>query len=75
MPRISVGELHVDHIDHTSGSFYGQNLSCNWRHSQSVNEGFGAVTGERNTVHCDLLVIGDQDILDTFMNDSGQENK
>ncbi|MFB5192626.1 hypothetical protein [Alicyclobacillus fastidiosus] len=75
MPRISVGELYVDSIDSTSGWFHGQNTPCHWRHIENSNEGFGEVLGERNAIHCVLLVVGDQDIMDTFMPDSEQENK
>lgn len=74
MPRIFIGELNVDNINHTSGLFYGQNIQCNWSHSEKVNEGFGEVSGERNIIQGDLLVVGDQDILDTFMNNSAVGN-
>jgi hypothetical protein len=68
MPRIFIGDLCVNTVNDNSGLFYGQNIQCNWQSSEKVNGGFGEVSGEGNTVQGDLLIIGDQDIVDTFIN-------
>jgi hypothetical protein len=70
MPRIFIGELHVNNVNDTSGLFYGQNVQYNWKNSEKINEGFGELSGKDNIVHGDLLIVGDQDLVDTYLNNN-----
>ncbi|UFJ41545.1 hypothetical protein LOK74_03150 [Brevibacillus humidisoli] len=64
MVRIQFRDLTIDRIAHASGVFSGDNAPCHWKHRAKTNEGFGAVSGDKNISIGNRSLLNDQDICE-----------
>ena len=77
MVRIKFNDIHIHTISNSSGFFSGDNFQIRWKHSSKKNEGFGSISGEKNTSTKNYNILNDSDIVDTVSSipKKGESNK
>lgn len=65
MARIRFQDMRVEGVSSTSGIFVGKNVQFNWKNTEKINDGFGALSGDHNTKQDSTHAVIDNDALDT----------
>jgi hypothetical protein len=67
MVKIYFKDIKIDKITNSSGVFYGENFQAKWKHSSKTNEGFGKVSGDKNTLKGNYNLTVDPDTIDSIV--------
>ena len=72
--QINIHTLRIADIDTGSAVGIGNNYFCDWRTYSKVNNGFGRIIGDRNSLSDGVSMVDDSDWQDMLCNEGIAES-